>query len=271
MGELRRFLPSRLVGVCAGYKSGRLVAAVAAVFLADDDRLKLTFPKRNPFAAGEAVTIHLDDRQGSEIYSIELRVHRVSYKGTVLSVQGNEAWLAPGDFELFYGSRIVARFRATGYQHPADGRPGSTLPESPLGAAVLTDENERSNKLGVLITRAPDRPHTTVMAFLNSVADDIFLITQKGTYKYHNLARDPDCAFALDHRASFNFERQVDWNYTIFEARAHRIDPSRPAFRQIQAEFIEKNPWEAAFFSDPQIEMIHLMPRRIIQQDILCD
>lgn len=271
MGELRRFLPRQTVGVCAGYRGGRIVAAVALVTLGDDDGLRLSFPKRNPFAAGEAVTVHLDDRVGSELYTIELRVYRASYKGTVASTQGSLAVVVPVHFELYYGGTVVASGGDKGYAHPADARPAGELPLSPLVRPILSDERENANKLGVLISRAGGRPHTTVMAFLNSTVDDIFLITMRETFKYQNLIRDPDCVFALDHRGTSNFERQVDWNYTIYEAKAHRIAPSQPAFRQIQDEFVRKNPWEAAFFTRTTVEMIHLVPRRIIQQDILCD
>ncbi len=271
MGELLKFLPRQTVGICTGYKGGRTVAAVAAVTLKDDDGLKLSFPKRNPFIVGEAVTVHLDDRVGSEIYSIELRVYRSSYKGTVVSVKGNVAVVAPLDYELFFGGRVVTRFSAPGYQHPADPRSPAPIPETPLTRVALADEGEKSNKLGVLVTRSVDRPHTTVMAFLSSTDDDIFLITEKGSFKYHNLSRDRRCVFALDHRASFSFERQVDWNYTIYEAQAYRVDRSLPLFGTIQAQFIEKNPWETVFFSNPNTEMLHLAPQRIIQQDILCD
>jgi hypothetical protein len=264
-------LPRQTVGICTGYKKGQTVAAVAAVVLKDDDGLKLSFPKRNPFVAGEAVTVHLDDRVGSEIFSIELRVYRSSYKGTVVSVKGTVAVVAPLDYELFYGGRVVARFSAPGYRYPDDARPTVPIPATPLTRVVLADEGEKSNKLGVLVTRSVDRPHTTVMAFLNSSDDDIFLITERGSFKYHNLSRDARCVFALDHRSSFSFERQVDWNYTIYEAQAHRVDRAIPLFSSVQAQFIEKNPWEAAFFSSPQTEMLHLAPKRIIHQDILCD
>jgi hypothetical protein len=271
MGELRRFLPRHLVGVCAGDKAGTLVAAVAAVTLGADDNLVLSFPKRNPFHAGELVTVHLDDRSGSEVYSVELRVHRTSYRGRVTASEGNEAWVEAIDFDLIHGSRSVARFRRPGYVPSADRRSLVALTESPLKSVALVDDHEASNKLGVLVTRSADRPHATVMAFLNSTDDDIFLITQRDTYKYQNLEKNPRCAFALDHRATFLFERQVDWNYTIFDAVAHRVDPSRPLFRAIQAEFIAKNPWEEPFFSHPLVEMVHLVPQRIFQQDILCD
>ena len=270
MGQFLNFFPAQLVGVCAGYKGGSLVAAVAAVTLRRDDSLVLDFPKRNPFVAGDPVTVHLDDRVGSELYSVELRVHRSSFKGSVISARGNQARIGLVDYELFYGSRVVASSRAPGYQHPLDPRPEVPLIESKLGAAPLADDGEKSNQLGVLITRAPVRPHTTVMAFLTSV-DEIFLITDTRSFKFRLLARDPECAFALDHRATFSFEHHVDWNYTIFETRAYRIDRASPLFARVQNEFVHKNPWESDFFSSPQAELIHLAPKRIIHQDILCE
>ena len=271
MGELLKFLPRQTVAVCTAYREGRVVAAVALATLGHDDVLGLDFPKKNLFRVDDAVTIHLDDRVGAEIYTIELRVHRVSYKGTVAAADPNRATVVPLDFELFYGSRVAARYSAPGYSHGPDPRPPVPLAPSPLGGTVLADRGERENKLGVLVTRGPRRPHTTVMAFLTSDQDDIFLITVPETYKYHNLVRDPDCVFALDHRGTFSFERQVDWNYTLYEAQARQIGADRPEFRQIQAEFVDKNPWETAFFTNPSVVMIHLMPRRIIHQDILCD
>jgi len=269
MGELLNFFPPKLVGVCAGFRNGELVAAVAAVTIRHDDGLVLEFPKANPFEVGQSLTVHLDDRVGSELYSVELKVHRTSYKGTVASVVGNQGQVRVDDYDLFYGTRVVAKGRAPDYRHPLDGRPVRLLTESPLRSMALADESEVSNHLGVLITRAPDRPHTTVMAFLSGVEDDIFLITDQRSFKYQLLTRDPGCAFALDHRATFSFERRVEWNYTIYETRAHRIDRTSGLFAPIQREFIQKNPWETVFFSSPDAVLIHLAPSRIIHQDIL--
>ena len=248
MGQFLKYFSPKLVGVCAGLKGSALVAAVAAVTIRHDDGLVLDFPKRNPFAVGDSITVHLDDRVGSELYSVELRVHRTSYKGVVTAVQDRRVQVVLSDYDLYYGGRVLASSRAEGYAHPADLRPSVPLVESPLKALALADDNERSNQLGVLITRAPVRPHTTVMAFLSSVEDEIFLITDKTSFKYQLLSRNPDCAFALDHRATFSFDHQVDWNYTIFETRAYRVDRGSPLFQKIQDEFVHKNPWERTFF-----------------------
>lgn len=270
MGQLKAVLPTRLVGVCAGYRDETLVVAVAAVTLRADDGLGLDFPKTNPFRVGDEVTVHLDDRLGSEIYSVELRVHRMSWRGRVASVKGLRAEAAALDGEVVYGTRVVAEVRTPGYRPPADPRPDRPLEATGLRRAPLVDEGERSNKLGVLVTRGAGRPHTTVMAFLSTPTDDVFLITMRNSFKYQLLLKDPRTAFAIDHRASFVFERQVDWNYTILETRARRVDRGSGLFAPVQAEFVAKNPWEEAFFSHPEAEMLHLEPVRIVQQDVLC-
>jgi hypothetical protein len=266
MGELIKFLPQQLVGVAAAYHDGEIQAMVALVTLRHDDGLVLKFPKRNPFRTGDAITVHLDDRVGSEIFSIELTVYRGSYKGIVVRSEDLEIAVSPVDFELVYGTSIVASFRAGGYQHPTDTRPPRSLVVSSLLRPALTDEKEKSNKLGVLVTRALDRPHTTVMAFLSTVEDDIFLVTTKQTFKYHNLERDPRCVFALDHRAEFSFDRQVDWNYTIYEADAFQVTAPQTT-SAVRAAFVEKNPWEEPFFSNPEAVVLHLKPRRILWQN----
>jgi hypothetical protein len=269
MGELLKFLPRRIYGVVCAYRSGLMDVEIAGVEIAEDDSLELHFPKANPFFSGEAVAIHLDDRSGSELYSIELRVYRCSYKGVVTRVSGASMTVAPVDFSLVYSTRVVATYRAPGYAFPAEKRPIRELPISPLARLALPNERERENKLGVWITRAEERPHTTVMAFLSSESDDIFLITQANTFKYANILRDPDCCFAIDHRGSFQFDRAIDWNYTIFKARAFAIPPDHAIFAEVQARFVEKNPWEIAFFSDPEIKMFHLAPVKILYADII--
>lgn len=254
--------------MCAGYKRGSITAAVVLVELRDGG-LGLHFPKTNPFVPGDDVTIHLDDRTGSEIYSIELKVHRCSYKGRIKTSQGLTAELELVQYELFYGSRIFAAEKVKDYTHDPDTRSVKGLDLTRLENLVLSDDGEKSNKLGVLVTRGVSRPHTTVMAFLNTTQDDIFIITMPNTYKYQNLIRDPRSVFAMDHRGTFNFEKQVEWNYTLYETYARRVEKSSSLFSQVQRDFVEKNPWEAAFFQSPEVEMIHLDPLKIIHQDIL--
>ncbi len=76
---------------------------------------------------------------------------------------------------------------------------------------------EHPNKVGVLTTLAAGQPHTTVLAFLSTEDDDIFLISLPNTFKSQVLKREGHCFFTIDERAKFTFEQAIEWNYTIVD------------------------------------------------------
>lgn len=263
MAVLRDFLPAQTFAVVTSFQGENLQARVASCLIRQDNSLLLTFPKDNPFTPGEKVSVHLDNRTGAEVYDVDLRVYRTSYRGTVLAGAALTLEVTPVHFQLFYGVKVVAEFRSSEYSHPADSRPQVDLPRI-TSLDVDPDAAEAENKLGIWVTRAPLWPHTTVMAFLSSKNDDIFLISHRGTFKSSLVHRDGRCCFALDHRANFLFERAVDWNFTVLETQARVVEPSSELFSRVQTLFVQKNPWELAFFTDPQVEMFHLEPLRIL-------
>lgn len=132
------------------------------------------------------------------------------------------------------------------------------MPLSPLCHLGTMEEKDHHNKVGVLTTLAQGQPHTTVLAFLSSMQDDVFLISMPGTFKSQVLKREPRCFFTIDERAKFTFEQSIEWNYTIMEMRAHLVPTASPVYEQIRTAFILKNPWEAAFFMSSELEMFHL-------------
>ncbi len=121
-----------------------------------------------------------------------------------------------------------------------------------------------NNKVGIFVTNGIDRPHSTVMAYLSTKDDDIFIISHKGSFKSNNIIRNRDCAFTIDHRPELSFERAVFWNYTALKGRIYNISRSNPLFSFIQKSFVEKNPWEMVFFTHDDIEMFHIQSRDII-------
>lgn len=263
MAVLRDYLPAQTFAVVTSYQNDKIQARVAACFISQDNSLVLTFPKDNPFSPGESLTIHLDNRTGAEAYDGQLRVYRTSYRGIARGLGPRGLQVEPLHFQLFFGVTVVAEYRSPDYTHPQDRRSDQPLPPvSSLG--VDPDVSEAENKLGIWITRASGWPHTTVMAFLSSKNDDIFLISHRGTFKSSLVHRDGRCCFALDHRANFLFERAVDWNFTILEAQAHLVPTGSSLFAQVQGLFVQKNPWEQVFFTDPQVEMFYLKPQRIL-------
>jgi hypothetical protein len=257
-------LPRQTYGVVCSYQGIEIVSIIAGVLILDDDSLILHFPKVNPFHVGEKLTIHLDNRTGIEEFTNELRVYRCSYKALVTEEKNDEIKVIPQEYLLRFSNKSEIIYVNSNYDYPFDNRKIIELEPSHLTVNVLPDPHEKENKLGVWITRAVDRPHTTVMAFLSSKNDDIFVISQKGTFKSSLIHKDDRCMFAIDHRASYHFEKRYEWNYTIIKAKARIVEKNDPMFFEIQTMFVEKNPWELLFFTDPQVEMFHLEPIEIM-------
>ncbi|HAH61134.1 MAG TPA: hypothetical protein DCL73_03445 [Treponema sp.] len=261
---LKEFIPDKSFAVVAGYCHGTIIAVLGGVLFREKNEVEIRFPKSNPFVAGQKITFHLDNRTGLETFDITLRVYRVSVKAVVRQVSGNSIVAEPEEYDLKYGNRTADKFVKPGYEYPADNRKEIDIPESTISVTPDYDETEERNKLGVLITKAVDRPHTTVMAFLSTKADDIFIITHRDSFKAQLLSRDRDCAFAIDHRAQFTFEKAIDWNYSIIKGSLYKISRNNPAFNEIQARFVSKNPWEYSFFTDQKAEMYHIQENELL-------
>ncbi|WP_322998949.1 hypothetical protein [Castellaniella sp.] len=261
---LKDYLGEQLLGVLASYQHQGIVHHVGVVYPRANNELRVFIPKGHALAVGSLVTLHLDNRTGVDELDAELRVYRTSYKGRVLGIDESWVTLQPVEFMLVHGLRVVEQFREPGYDFPADDRTESDLPITPLRHLGPVQEKEHHNKVGILTTLAVDQPHTTVLAFLNTEADDVFLVSVPGTFKQHQLDRNPHCFFIIDERAKFTFEQAIDWNYTILEMQACQVPASLPLYEQVRTAFVLKNPWEADFFLMDGLEMIHLQCRSMV-------
>lgn len=259
LGLLRDYLPRHTYAVVAGYRDDRIQAAVAAAQIGEDDDLVLQFSGTHGFQAGDQITVHLDNRTQVRQYTDQLPVHRTSYKGEVASADDGFLQVRPRQFQVFHSFRCLDEYRAPGYEFPADPRPVRALAPSPLTEIPGLKADEAGAHLGVMVTRAVDRPHTTVMAFLSSEAGDIFLITDSTSFKGRNLARDPRALFAVDFRATYDLAKPLDWAYRLQPVRTHLIPPTTPLFQSIRNQFLAKNPWEGAFFLAPTSVLLHLV------------
>lgn len=255
---LRDYLGEQRLGILAAYQPGGLVHHVVLAYPGRDDALQVFVPRGHALAVGSLATLHLDNRTGVDAFDAELRVYRASYKGRVVAVEDNWLRLAPVEYMLFHGIEAVAAFRADGYAFPADARPARPLPVSPLATLGTLERKDHENKVGVLTTLAQGQPHTTVLAFLSTEEDDVFLVSVPDTFKLAVLERDPRCFFTIDERAKYTFEQSIHWNYTILEACAHVVPPTAPLYEEVRTAFILKNPWEAGFFSIEGLTMLHL-------------
>jgi hypothetical protein len=262
-------LPQQTYAIAAGYTGDEIIAVVAGALINEDDSIRLIFPKGNPFRAGQKITLHLDNRTGAEAFSVELRVYRCSYKALMIKAEKNEGLATPLEYDLRFSDKSAEFFKAPGYEYPEDKRGEKMIEKAKLKEALITDDKEKSNKLGVWITKAPEQPHTTVMAFLSTSKDDIFIISHKDSFKSRLVHRDGDCCFAIDHRANYVFEKAYDWNYTIIRGKVREVPRESDLFVDIQQMFVEKNPWEFAFFTAPNMELFCLSPEEILTPDTL--
>ena len=263
---LSNLIGKQVLGVAGTYgaKESEMDVYICGVNILSDTALELFFPNGHQLKADQKITVHLDNRTGVSEYDADLKVYRSSFKGIVSSITGKKVQLTAIEYEVYYGASIVKSFRTNDYEHPSDNRPPVDLPYSPLTVAPEIDDSENENKIGVLMTYAKQQPHSTVMAFLSSVDDDIFFITFPSTFKAKLLSRHNQCYFAIDGRATFTFEEAIEWNYSIIKSDVYEIPKSNPVFQQIQELFIQKNPWEMGFFSHPEVTMYHLKATKVV-------
>jgi nitroimidazol reductase NimA-like FMN-containing flavoprotein (pyridoxamine 5'-phosphate oxidase superfamily) len=261
---LKDYLGEQLLGVLAAYQDSNTLHHICVVYPRRSNHLQIFIPKGHRLTVGVLVTLHLDNRTGVDEFDGNLRVYRTSYKGRV--VDAEESWITvePVEYMLFHGVKVVESHREDGYAFPPDGRPIKKIPPSELQQFPNVESKDNPNKVGVLTTLAAGQPHTTVLAFLSTEADDIFLISMPNTFKSQVLMRESHCFFTIDERAKFTFEQAIEWNYTIIEAQARIVERSSPIYERIRNEFILKNPWEAGFFLSPEIEMFHLKKMSIV-------
>lgn len=262
--NLVTYLGKQILGVLAAYQQDEIVLHICGVYPQWDNRLRLFFPKGHGLKVGDLATIHLDNRSGVDEFDSEIRVYRASYKGRVSSVEEDWATLEPRECVLLHGFTPAVDIREPGYVFPVDERAEHPVPPTQLQSMPAVEGKDHPNKVGVLVTMAPEQPHTTVLAFLSTQEDDVFLITFPETFKSKLLKRDTHCFFVMDERASYTFERAIEWNYTIIEGYASLVPSQSPLFEQIRQAFIDKNPWEMPFFIRPDVEMYHIKKERLV-------
>lgn len=262
--NLTTWLGKQVLGILAGYQQGDVVIHVCGVFIQADNSLRVYFPKGHALSVGDLVTLHLDNRSGVDEFDAEISVYRASYKGRIISQEEDWVVITPRECQLIHGMRVILDIREDGYTFPVDDRPERDVPLTALQHMPAPEAKDAMNKVGVLITMAKEQPHTTVLAFLSSIDDDIFLITFPEMFKSKLLKRNPHCFFAMDERAHYTFERAIEWNYTIVEGEAFQVPSGSPLYETIREEFIRKNPWEMGFFLQSNIEMYHIKRRQLV-------
>lgn len=257
--NLPQVIGSPAIAVAATYQEEQICLYIGQAQLYSNNSLSFFMPGGHQLKVGDYLTLHLDNRTGVDEFDAELRVYRTSYKGRIIQVEDEQTvYVEYRDFSLVHGISEVLAARQPGYQFPPDGRPLKALPVTPLTEMPVLNSDEHDNKIGVLVTRTPEQPHTTAMAFLSTAEDDIFIISFPSTFKVQQLQKDNRCHFAIDERAFFTFENAIDWNYVLIDAEAYEVPVDHPVYQPVKSAFIDKNPWELGFFADPDVRLYHL-------------
>ncbi len=252
------------LGVVAAWTQDGARLGVARVEVGADNTLQLFVEDCLDLEEGRAVTIHLDNRTGVEEYDTDLKVYRSSYKGRISRVSSGRIAVEPEHFELIYGVKPVAAWSTPGYEHPPLPRlADAMLPGDPVPPFDAAPE-DAYNSVGVLVTSAPVRPHTTLMAFHAMTEERIFLVTWRSSLKYRLLQRDARCWFAIDNRNTFTFEKHPKFNYTIIETHARVVADDHPRHDDVVQRFLEKNPFEQGFFLHPEAVLLYLEPVKVV-------
>lgn len=271
--SLKHFLGGKVLGIVAAYHDvpgslgeRPLLSGVGNVKILEDDRLIVSFEDCLGLKKGMPVTVHLDNRTGSEEYDVNLRVYRSSYKGSIIERNGSEIVIRPEHYELSFSSKHALVYNRPGYLHPSFEDQGDSK-DVPVGRPVPPFEaspEDAYNQVGVLISRAPVRPHTTLMAFHSIANDDVFLVTWKSTLKYKILAANPHAYYAIDNRSTFTFDHHPQFNYTIIDAKVRQVDKKDPHHDELVARFIKKNPFEQSFFASDEAVLLHLETQKLV-------
>lgn len=111
----------------------------------------------------------------------------------------------------------------------------------------------QSNHVCVLATVSDGKPHCSLMSYVaDTDSREIYMLTQRDTKKYRNLAENPAVSLLIDTRRSDSKSQTKALTITgIFQGS---IDENKKL--NIRADLLRINPDLKAFVDDPSIEII---------------
>ncbi len=113
----------------------------------------------------------------------------------------------------------------------------------------------KSNDLCVLATVAEGKPHCSLMSYLsNEEGNEVYMISQKQTSKYHNLMENPTVSLLIDTREKEQGRRRMDILALTVAGQFHPItDPDKIDF--IRSQFSQKLPHLSDFLNHADSEI----------------
>jgi nitroimidazol reductase NimA-like FMN-containing flavoprotein (pyridoxamine 5'-phosphate oxidase superfamily) len=116
----------------------------------------------------------------------------------------------------------------------------------------------QQNDLCVLATTDGDRPHTSLMAYIN---DDncqlIYLVTSRDTRKYRNLTANPNISLLIDDREAHPAPQRGRIRSVILNGTAKPVDEARRA-KGLLDRFSELRPHLDEIVSDQSVVVVEI-------------
>ncbi len=114
----------------------------------------------------------------------------------------------------------------------------------------------------VISTQGDAWPTATMQAFAETLEFDIVLIMLDSSVKFQNLLQRPNVALVIDDRDKGDIPTLQVTRVSI-RGRAREVERKGAEWKDLQALFLKKNPFEEPFFSYDTLRMVRISPVQI--------
>jgi general stress protein 26 len=124
-------------------------------------------------------------------------------------------------------------------------------------AALLAKEH-----VAVVATHGEEWPTVTMQAFAETPDLDVILIMLESAPKFQNLLRRPKISLIVDDRDTGDVKTLQVIRASI-QGVSQEVEKQSSEWKELQAIFLKKNPFEEPFFGYDALRMIRVAPRKI--------
>jgi nitroimidazol reductase NimA-like FMN-containing flavoprotein (pyridoxamine 5'-phosphate oxidase superfamily) len=116
--------------------------------------------------------------------------------------------------------------------------------------------------VAVVATHGEEWPTATMQAFAETPDLEIILIMLESAPKFQNLLKRPKIALIIDDRDTGDIKTLQVIRVSI-QGVAREVEKRSDEWKELQAIFLNKNPFEEPFFGYDALRMVRVAPRRI--------
>jgi general stress protein 26 len=115
--------------------------------------------------------------------------------------------------------------------------------------------------VAVIVTQGKEWPTATLQAFAETPELDLLFIMGKTAEKFQNLLERPKVTVIVDTRDTGTIDKfQV--SRSVVQGITSQVEKG-PEWDILKDIFLKKNPFEAPFFGNPELQMVRVKPKRI--------